>query len=85
MAVIESHLTEYITILESPGIPWNIDVSLMAMVYIGIGFYCKNRIKIILESEEKWLDLAAVEIGLVLVIFLLFLTTRVVSLGIILI
>lgn len=39
MAVIESHLVDKIHFLESPGIPWNFDVALMALVYIGIGFF----------------------------------------------
>ena len=43
-------MTENIPVLKAPGIPLNLDVSLLAMVYIGIGFFCKKRIKCI---EEK--------------------------------
>ena len=72
LAVLESHLTEYIDLLESPGIPWNLDVSLMALVYIGIGFYCKDGIKIILESKDKKYDFIAVIITVVLIVFCIF-------------
>lgn len=72
LAVFESHLIKYINFLEFPGIPWNLDVSLMAIVYIGIGFYCKDKIKIILEDEEKKYDLIAVVIIVVLIIFCIF-------------
>lgn len=72
LAVLESHLTEYVDLLESPGIPWNLDVSLMAMLYIGIGFYCKNKIKVILEGEEKKYDLIAAVIIVALIIFCIF-------------
>ena len=72
VSVLESHLTEYISFLESPGIPWNLDVSLMALVYIGIGFYCKDKIKIILGDEGKKYNLIAAVIIVVLIIFCIF-------------
>lgn len=69
MAVIESHLVDKIHLLQSPGIPWNFDVALMALVYIGIGFFYKGEIGKLLESESKKYDLAAVIIGVVLILF----------------
>lgn len=72
IAVIESHLIEYIDLLKYPGIPWNLDVSMMAMVYIGIGFYCKNQTKIILESEDRKYDLVAVIVTVALIVFCYF-------------
>lgn len=44
----------------------------MAMLYIGIGFYCKNKIKIILKSGEKKYDLIAAVIIVDLIIFCIF-------------
>lgn len=53
IAVIESHLVDKIHFLQSPGIPWNLDVSLMALVYVGIGFFYKDLIKELLESDSR--------------------------------
>lgn len=72
LAVLESYLTEYISLLELPGIPWNLDVSLMAIVYLGIGFYCKQKIKIILDCKDRKYDLLAVVITAVLIVFCYF-------------
>ena len=59
IAVIESHLVDKVHLLQTPGIPWNLDVSLMALVYISIGFFYKNKIKELLESESRKYDLTA--------------------------
>ena len=69
IAVIESHLVDKVHLLQSPGIPWNLDVSLMALVYVGIGFFYKDKIKELLESESKKYDLVA---GIVVVVLLIF-------------
>ena len=70
IAVIESHLAERIHFLESPGIPWNLDVSLLALVYLAIGFYYyKDKIREIFRSENKRLDVTAFLLILGLVIF----------------
>ena len=52
IAVIESNLVQYIPLLKSPGVPWNLDVSLMALVYFGIGFYGKHVIAQIFDSPK---------------------------------
>lgn len=59
IAIIESHLSDKISFLQSPGVPWNLDVSLMALVYIGIGFFYKKQIKELLESDSKYYDMVA--------------------------
>lgn len=69
MAVIESHLVDKIHFLQSPGIPWNLDVVLMALVYIGIGFFYKDKIKRLLENETVKIDVAAGIIAVLLGIF----------------
>ena len=48
-----------IHLLQSPGMPWNMDVSLMALVYIGVGLFYKDKIKKLMESEQKKFDLTA--------------------------
>ena len=58
-----------IHLLQLPGIPWNMDVSLMALVYVGIGFFYKDKIKELLESKLKKYDLTA---GIVLIALILF-------------
>lgn len=59
IAVIESYLVDHIPLLQSPGIPWNLDVSLMALVYIGIGFFHKEKIKKLIELDSVKYDMAA--------------------------
>lgn len=72
VSVIESHLSERIEILLSPGIPWNIDVALFAVVYLAIGFCCKKKIRRWLEEDNKNFDIVAVIISLFLVAFCVF-------------
>lgn len=61
-----------IHLLCSPGIPWNIDVSLIAIVYLGIGFFYKDKINKLLESELKKYDLTAGIVTIALVLFCLY-------------
>lgn len=42
MAILESHISEQIDVIASPGIPWNMDVALLALVYLSVGFYHKG-------------------------------------------
>ena len=72
IAVIESHLAEKIHFLESPGIPWNLDVSLLALVYLAIGFYYKDKIRGIFRTENKRLDVTAFLLALGLGVFCYF-------------
>lgn len=69
IAVIESHLVDHIPLLHSPGIPWNLDVSLMALVYIGIGFFYKEQIKKLIEMDSVKYDIAALLIAMALAVF----------------
>lgn len=69
IAVIESHLVDKIHFLQSPGIPWNLDVALMALVYIGIGYFYKDKIKRPLEDETVKIDVATGIIAVLLGIF----------------
>ena len=59
IAVIESHLVDTIHLLQSPGIPWNLDVALIALVYVGIGYFHKDKIKKLLEAEAVRIDVVA--------------------------
>lgn len=43
----------------SPGIPWNLDISLLALIYIGIGFYYKEKILLYLNSDNQKSDFFA--------------------------
>ena len=69
IAVIESHMAERISLLKSPGIPWNLDVALLALVYLAIGYYYKDKIKLILYDENKKIDLMAISVTVILAIF----------------
>lgn len=72
IAVFESHLAEKISFLKSPGVPWNLDVALLALVYLAIGYYNKERIKCILESDKRKYDIAAAMIAVILIVFCYF-------------
>jgi len=67
IAVIESHLAEHVHILQSPGIPWNMDVALFALVYLMIGFYYKAPIRKWLEDDNRKLDIITLIISVFLV------------------
>lgn len=56
MAVLESYLVDKIHVLQSPGVPWNLDVSSMALIYVGIGFFYKKQIKQLLETKSVKYD-----------------------------
>lgn len=68
-AILESHIVNKIHFLKSPGIPWNLDVALMALVYIGIGYFYKKQIKTLLESDLLRYDIAASTIAVGFVVF----------------
>lgn len=59
MAIIESYVVDKVHLLQSPSIPWDLDVSLIALIYVGIGFFYKDKIKELLESDLKRYDLMA--------------------------
>lgn len=56
-------------LLKSPGIPWNLDVSLLVLVYLAIGFYYKKQIKNFLTENNKMYDISAVCAVAVLAVF----------------
>ena len=60
IAVIESHLIDKIHFLRSPGVPFNLDVALMALVYVGIGFFYKKQIKQLAEAKSVKYDVISV-------------------------
>lgn len=58
-----------IHLLQSPGIPWNLDVALIALVYVGIGYFHKDKIKKLLEAEAVRIDVVAGIIAVLMGIF----------------
>lgn len=69
IAVLESHLIDKIHILCSPGIPWNLDAALMALVYVGIGFFYKKHIIGLFEEKSTKYDMMACLTALGLAVF----------------
>lgn len=55
--------------IRSPGIPWNLDVALLALVYVAIGYYGKAQVRNWLSSEEHKYDVASVIVFAVIVVF----------------
>ncbi len=72
IAILESHLVDKIHLLQAPGIPWNLDVSLLSLVYVGIGFFYKDKIKKLLKSEFRKYDVIAGITAVALIIFCFF-------------
>ncbi|MCI8577029.1 MAG: acyltransferase family protein [Lachnospiraceae bacterium] len=72
ISVIESYIAESIHLLKSPGVPWNLDVALLAVVYLAIGFYHKERINLWLAKGSKKSDIFAVLTTCILVVFCIF-------------
>lgn len=70
--MIEAHLAEKISFLQSPGLPWSIDTVLIALVYVAIGFFQKERIKRIMCDDSIMLDEIAVFCGGALLAFCAF-------------
>lgn len=68
-AILESHLLDRVYFLKFPGIPWNLDVALMALVYVGIGFFYKDKIKELLECDSRRFDLLSGLIAVALSLF----------------
>lgn len=60
LAVIESNIMEMYPLLKNPGFPWSIDTALLAIVYIGIGFYGKKVIYYLLDSKDKKADVITI-------------------------
>lgn len=69
IAILESHFVDRVHFLQSSGIPWNLDVALMALVYVGIGFFYKDYIKKLLEGDSKRFDLLSGLIAVALSLF----------------
>lgn len=69
ISIIESHIIDKFSILIYPGIPGNIDVALLALVYIGIGFYFKELINRWIYEKNIILDFIAFVITVFLIIF----------------
>ena len=60
IAVFESYLSEYVHVLKYPGVPWSADTVLLALVYLGIGYYYKKPINMWMGAEERKFDIAAI-------------------------
>ena len=69
IAILESHFLDRVHFLKFPGIPWNLDVALMALVYVGIGFFYKDKIKELLECDSRRFDLLSGLIAVALSLF----------------
>jgi hypothetical protein len=69
---MESNLSNQYSILISPGILWNADVSLLAIIYLAIGFYCKKTINRMLLEDNLKIDIAVMLISLIIIAFCIF-------------
>lgn len=65
-------LSRLISLLQSPGIPWNLDVSLLALVYLALGFFYKNQIKSMMQSKSRRYDIAAIALSIALAVLCYF-------------
>lgn len=69
IGIIESHFSEYINVLGVPGVPWNLDVALLALVYVSIGFYYKDIISRWLYLKENKYDVISMMISVLVIFF----------------
>lgn len=68
-AVMESHWIAQTGRMAFPGVPGNADVALLAVVYLVVGFYGRERLRRWLEEENRRLDWAAVGTAVALTVF----------------
>ena len=61
-------LSKLISMFQSPGIPWNLDVSFLALVYLALGFFCKRPIKSVIQAKRKKYDFFAIVLAIVLAV-----------------
>lgn len=59
-------------LLKSPGIPWNLDVALLALIYLAVGYYNRDRIYKLMNSDNKKLDGIACVLAVTLTAFCCF-------------
>lgn len=59
LAVIESNYINKFAVLNIPGVPWNADVALMAMMYFAFAFFYKTKIDTFMHSNNECYDLMA--------------------------
>ena len=74
IAILESNLIDKMPILQYPGVPGDLDVSLLALVYIGVGFFYKKILFELLYMKSKTCDIGAgcIIISFVIVGFLVY-------------
>lgn len=65
-------MSEDIHFLIEPGVPWNADVALLAVIYLAIGFYSKKRIAEWMNEDNKKYDVTVLIVIALLVIFIVF-------------
>lgn len=69
-AVLESNLARQIEIIRNPGLPWAADISLIAILYIWIGYTYKNKIKDMFYNASLKLDILAIILLCLIITFL---------------
>ena len=65
-------LFKVISLVKSPGPPWNIDVSLLAIVYVAMGYYYKETIEKWFKSDCYSYNVLAISVAVFIVIFCCF-------------
>ncbi len=58
-AVLESHVAAHVPLLKRPGVPWDADVCLLALLYVAIGFYGREQLTKWMRSENSRYDILA--------------------------
>lgn len=71
LSVVESHLTSFIPFLSKPGIPLNLDVVLLAIVYVTIGYEFKVYIQQLTRRTSRNLLLSCCSFTLIVIFYIL--------------
>lgn len=53
ISIFESRIAERIGLLQMPGIPLDLDVSLLVLTYLGLGFYLRNTISLFIFNPRE--------------------------------
>lgn len=68
MIIMFADSDKIVGLLKSPGIPWNLDVSLLILVYLAVGFYFKDQINKLLKDDNRHFDIVAILVAVLLAI-----------------
>lgn len=68
IAIIESNIIDFVPVLKRPGIPFDLDVALLVLSYLIIGYLLKDKIIGLIQRRSKKMDIIAAGIAVFLLL-----------------